>query len=292
MPQSRRNPAEAYQSRSAQLDATIVDASSKADVRIVSIRDVRLHERFDPRRVKPLKEDLLTSGILRDPPIAAIHDGRAIILDGATRTTALREIGASRIPVQVVQYAHPQVILDCWYHNVQGVSADRLDEAIQIATGVSGVQQDISVLQHALAAGKGSFALLSGEGYGYIYHLNPKTETLSKMLNQVFDIYGKRFKVIRMTPSEVKAQPSSTLGHACIVAYPRFSPAEVLAMGGNGCKLPAGITRHTVQGRVTNLMVPLKLLIDPDEAAGNRMHFLDASVNHPDKDKGVGHLAH
>ena len=280
MTQSSRRAESTCHSRSMHGFAKSDNQYKSTDVRLVPIEHVRLHERYDPKRVKSLKEDLLTSGILRDPPIAAMHAGRTIILDGATRTTALREIGAKQIVVQVVQYAQPQVMLDCWYHIVQGVSANQLDEAITIATGVSGVQQDISILQRTRAAGQYSFALLSREGYGYIYPLDPERETVCMVLNQVFDTYAKRFKVIRMTPSEAQTQTTGGPGHACIVAYPRFTPAEILRMGSHGCKLPAGITRHIVNGRVTNLMVPLDTLINPDPMMTSEVDYRPRRSGH------------
>jgi hypothetical protein len=64
-----------------------------------------LHEETDIFRVAKLKKRIETSGILRNPPIVANMDSGYVVLDGATRTTSLKEIGASHILAQVVHYA-------------------------------------------------------------------------------------------------------------------------------------------------------------------------------------------
>ena len=73
-------------------------------LRFVPLDRLLLHEEDDPYRVKRLILSLQREGRLRNPPIVAENGGNYIVLDGATRTTALREMGLRDVVVQIVDY--------------------------------------------------------------------------------------------------------------------------------------------------------------------------------------------
>ena len=59
---------------------------------IVPVSNLVMHEHHDEQRTPPLVGKLLTSGILRNPPLVTILDrqeSRFMVLDGANRITAL-----------------------------------------------------------------------------------------------------------------------------------------------------------------------------------------------------------
>jgi ParB-like chromosome segregation protein Spo0J len=71
-------------------------------LRIVSIDTVVPHEIEDPRRVERLCSHLRKEGWLRNPPLVVEKDATYVILDGTTRTHAMRKLGYHHILVQVV----------------------------------------------------------------------------------------------------------------------------------------------------------------------------------------------
>ena len=85
-------------------------------LRIVSLSDVLLHEQIETRRVEKLSTRLKSDWLLKNPPIVAQFDGKYIVLDGASRTTALRRMNCRDIVVQIVDYDAPGILLESSYH--------------------------------------------------------------------------------------------------------------------------------------------------------------------------------
>ncbi|MBK7032042.1 MAG: hypothetical protein IPH49_01935 [Ignavibacteria bacterium] len=82
-------------------------------LRFVPADEVVLHEETDPARVNRIRASLDNDGVLRNPPIV----GSGVVLDGATRTTALKLMGAKHLLVQQVPYGGDHgVELQAWYH--------------------------------------------------------------------------------------------------------------------------------------------------------------------------------
>ena len=89
---------------------------SSGDIRILPITKIIPHEGYDPFRVQRLVSSFQSTGLLFEPLIVTEHHGNFILLDGATRTQALRELSISQAAVQVVRYRKPEVRVRAWNH--------------------------------------------------------------------------------------------------------------------------------------------------------------------------------
>ncbi|QRG70196.1 ParB N-terminal domain-containing protein [Brevibacillus choshinensis] len=88
-----------------------------SSIQVIESSRVCLHEDHEPSRLKDTCKAILEQGVLLHPPLAKrMEDGRYLILDGAHRTAAMREIGCHWLPVQVVNQEHFQV--EAWDHLV------------------------------------------------------------------------------------------------------------------------------------------------------------------------------
>src|SRR5574341_581272 len=99
---------------------------SAIQLRFVPLNRLLLHEEDDPYRVKRLALTLKTEGKLRNPPIVAEQADHYIVLDGATRTTALREMGYRDVLVQIVDYHADTIQVGAWHHVLVGLSHNQL----------------------------------------------------------------------------------------------------------------------------------------------------------------------
>ncbi len=74
------------------------------DLRLLAVDALVLHEHADEKRVARLEARLRNDGFLKSPPIVAPIPGsdRYVVLDGANRTSAIRQIGCPHLLVQVV----------------------------------------------------------------------------------------------------------------------------------------------------------------------------------------------
>ncbi len=96
---------------------------------ILPVEKLILHEYHDHQRTPPIIQSIEEDGFLRNPPIVVPLDdgsGRYMVLDGANRTTALRDMGVPHTIAQVVQENDPGLELTPWNHVVWGTLPDIL----------------------------------------------------------------------------------------------------------------------------------------------------------------------
>src|SRR5437764_12776107 len=78
--------------------------ASELNLSIVSLQNVLLHEEIETKRVNKLVERLRTDRILKNPPmVAEVRDNgtpRYVVLDGASRSSALRVLNVRDMLVQ------------------------------------------------------------------------------------------------------------------------------------------------------------------------------------------------
>ena len=93
-------------------------------LRFLALENVIIHEFHDNQRTPPLIERIRETGLFRNPPIVApLVDGteRFMVLDGANRITALREMGFPDVLVQIVNHDDPGLKLENWNHVLWGM---------------------------------------------------------------------------------------------------------------------------------------------------------------------------
>lgn len=77
-----------------------------------------IHEHIDMKRVARLMERLEGDGQLVNPPVTTYWKGRYVILDGATRSSALQKLHYPHAIVQVVDKDTAGFQLHTWYHAI------------------------------------------------------------------------------------------------------------------------------------------------------------------------------
>ncbi|MCI4331733.1 MAG: ParB N-terminal domain-containing protein [Thermoplasmata archaeon] len=82
------------------------------EFRLLEIASLSVHEEIDPVQVERLAREIERQGVVREPIWVA--EGSHVILNGHHRFTALKKIGAVRVPAWVVSYDDPRVELDRW----------------------------------------------------------------------------------------------------------------------------------------------------------------------------------
>lgn len=231
-------------------------------IRFVSLDRVAVHERVDPLRVKHLMSRLRKDGILRNPPLAAvlIPGERYVILDGATRVQALVELEYEHCPIQIVDYDDPAIGLGRWHHLLAGIDADSFLEQLAHVAGLDLEPADVADAERLLAARQVLCYVSLPDGRVFVVRGDGELERQVALLTRVTDLYEGQAHVLR---SPGRSPESLWAGEAegdLAVIFPRFLPSEVTRLALNGARLPMGITRHIVPGRVLGLDLSLDLL--------------------------------
>lgn len=266
-------------------------AGYELTLRVVPMDEVVPHEHYHGRRVAELAARLAEEGKLINPPIVAQQGQKYVVLDGATRLTALRQLGYPCIIVQVVDFSQQHVQLTSWNHAVYGGSQAALLSALR---GVPGLQltpiaaSDIlsrelpeGALGYLIGADKTSFVLETDRRS--VSKIGPEigpemdVEWL-RLLNDVVAAYGEWGNVERTLSTDVEQLASQFPDFAALVVFPRFRPQAILALADQGRTVPAGITRFIIPGRILRLNAPLAKLA-ANEPLATKQAWLDNLVS-------------
>ncbi len=229
-------------------------------LRIVPLRNVIVHEYIDPRRVNRLVERLRVDRLLKNPPVVAGVEGQYIVLDGATRVSAMKSLGLRDVLVQVVDYSPPAVVVDTWHHVVVGLSQESFMAELDAMEELAFEDTDQHSAAETLALRKASCYLVFRDGQTWVLKDQGGLETQVKLLGRLVDIYRGRAEVYRVISSQLDEALHEYPNLTALVVFPRFFPSEIVRLAVNGVKLPMGISRHVISGRTLGLNVNFELL--------------------------------
>jgi hypothetical protein len=242
----------------------VTDSRNMPHLEILPVEKLVLHEYHDHQRTPPIIRGIEESGVLRNPPIVVpLEDGsgRYMVLDGANRTTALREMGVPHTIAQIVQADDPGLDLNPWNHVIWGASADcLLDWILSVPHLTLLPSQEEHLFRDLLDIH--SLALIQLAD-GRIYTAYTQTLELMKrvkVLNELVKSYAEHTSMDRTANYKVESLKSLYSGLSGLVLLPPFRLDDVLCLAGEGCLMPAGSTRFTISGRALHINFPLGIL--------------------------------
>ena len=234
--------------------------SDTLTLRVVPLADVLLHEQVECDRVDKLTVRLGTDRLLKNPPIVAPCDHRYVLLDGATRATALARLGCRDAVVQIVDYNTPGLVLETWNHLIAGLSVSGF---LQSLRQLAGLQLNVATIDQAnelLALRESIGTVVLADGHALSLFGAESIVEQARLLNQVVALYEGRGDLHRIAHSEVKRLLAEHARFSALIIFPRYRPDEIQHLALNGCKLPTGITRHIIPGRAMRINLPLEFL--------------------------------
>lgn len=225
------------------------------------VEKLLIHERHDNQRCAPLILRIRSSGVWRNPPIVApLEDGSGcyMVLDGANRVTALREMGFPHALVQVVQPDDPGLTLLTWNHVVWEGNAVRFLKFIRAIPGVQLRRTDLDHAQPDLEGDCGLAVVVSCSGRAYSVCTDfTVLEQRVNALNALVDSYRDRARLDRTGLRDANAMRAIYPGFCGLVIFPAFQIRDLLRLAGRGILLPAGVTRFLIAPRALHLNYPL-----------------------------------
>jgi L-serine kinase (ATP) / ParB family transcriptional regulator, heme-responsive regulator len=262
-------------------------------LRVWATERLLLHEEADGVRVRRLVNALRRDGVLRNPPIVApLEDGRAVVLDGANRVTALRSLGLPHVVAQQVAYDDPDVRLSVWRHHVAEDTPGALRAAVSAAgLGITGPVEDEAGAESQVAA-RGLAAIVDALGGVVVRHAAGPGEidaAGAEVLCRLAALYRDDRAVHRVEAGSLD-ELRAAYGPGALVLFHPFEKSDILALSLAGGRLPAGITRHVIPGRALRLNTPLAWLADRIDP-GVKQAALDAQLQQRWQAHGVRYYA-
>ncbi|MFZ6027128.1 MAG: hypothetical protein ACOYYS_05365 [Chloroflexota bacterium] len=237
-------------------------SSEIPDLRILPLELLEEHEYQDPQRSAPLIKRIQADGVLRNPPVVSPFgedDPRFVVLDGANRVTVFRQMGYEHILAQVVGYEPPQVSLYTWHHVIADLDVDNFLSILQETRGLSFPAMQLLDARARLAHRDLLAYVLCRDGR--IFGVETETHDLhtqTTLLSQMVLAYHHRCTLFRAVADNLDAACHLYPTLTALVIFPVYDPAEVLMLTRDGVLLPAGLTRHLIQGRAMRLNYPLE----------------------------------
>jgi hypothetical protein len=252
-------------------------SSEIPDIRILPLSLLEEHEYQDPQRSTPLVARIQADGVLHNPPVVSPfgdNDPRFVVLDGANRVTVFRQLGYEHLLVQVVGYEPPQVSLYTWHHVIADLPVDDFLAILQETPGISFPPMQLLDARARLAHRDLLAYILCSDGR--IFGVETETHDLHEqthLLSQMVLAYHHRCSLYRAVADNLDAAKRLYPTVAALVVFPNYDPAEVLMLTRDRVLMPAGLTRHLIQGRAMRLNYPLEFFSgsEPIEAKNARL---------------------
>lgn len=248
-----------------------------------------LHEEVDAARVDRLSAALRREGVLRNPPVAvSVGDGTAVVLDGANRVTALAALDVPHAVVQLVDYARPEVTLSTWRHYVHGPGVPGQPTLRERAAALfcgAPVRPSPDGNDDAQAAADRAAALVLDGAGSVLLGGGAALSEIAALLRRLVALYRDESDFYRVDSGDLTVLEAD-YGPGTLVVFRRFSKNAVLQLATSADRLPAGITRHLIQGRALRLNTPLQWLAARGDAESKQAE-LDAMVQRRYLEHGV-----
>ncbi len=228
-------------------------------LRVVSLSRVLCHEDVDPRRVERLASLIEKDGILRNPPIVTEVEGTYLVLDGASRTTALRHLGLEHIIVQVTS-PEKGLQLGAWYHIIRQIAVDELVTLLDQLPAVTLKPAETGHAAEVMFEYGGLCQVKCVDGCDYVAYAAPGANRLDA-LNQLTQAYIRKAVAQRTLRDDMLSLRHEYPDMAALVLFPEYTVSQVIQATLSGeRKFPAGITRFLVPGRVMRLNADISYL--------------------------------
>lgn len=244
-------------------------------LRVVSLDKVFPHEHTDPYRVEKLANRLKEESVLTNPPVVIEVADHFVVLDGATRTAALKLLNYRHMIVQVVSDKEA-LGLHTWYHAIRKTNSARLIKMLDDLPEISMVESELHcVLEELLEYGGLCYLHTVG---GQVFRIQPtpgvsRLEALSKLTNNYIENSHVTRTLTTDLPSLQREYPDLT----ALVVFPEYTVDQVLQIAKAGRVLPAGITRFIIPGRVLRINADLAYL-QSDETLQKKNLWLNQMI--------------
>lgn len=241
-------------------------------MRLVPLEQLRFHEDVDEARGSALTSRLSQDWVLRNPLLATpLPDGTYMILDGAHRALALAHLGLCLCAIQIVKLESTNVRIDSWAH-VYSAPAVHLPS----------LKYPFSwrpVSELALPEGDVQAVVTTDRGS---WELQATAASPAECVAALHAVTAAFRGVPRSREVPQMAQFRPLVPSQARLFVRRFSAAELVVLVQSGLRLPAGLTRFVVPGRILHVNIPLQMLEagHPSESLNRRLdEFLASRIS-------------
>lgn len=245
---------------------------------IIPIHKAIPHEFHDHSRTPPLIEKLRASGVMINPPLFSPFDdgsGQYMVLDGANRVFAFKEMGFPHILAQTIPADSNALKLSSWNHVIWDMATSLLLKSLKDITDTSLIEKGGN---EEINENEGAIVIVSiktpdDRELCLTSKHKQKSECVA-LLIAVMDTYKYTARFDRIPLGTIEAIQGLYEDITAIISYPQFQIQEVFELCKAGILFPSGITRFRITPRALKINYPLDELASnkPLEEKRNNLH--------------------
>jgi len=257
------------------------------DLKIMSIEEIIFHENPDSEHSSALELFIQKEGKLKNPPVVGYYQGGAhtILLDGANRITALKNLNIRDVLVQKVDLFDSGLLFLHWHHAVEKFpQKDFLDRLLSIEE-INVIQSQLKTISLEENDDQLCQIQFSDES---IFKVSTKGDLFRKvdLLNKITDLYKGSAYMDRVSYTNLNHLKMNYSQFCALICFKKFTKEELITVVKNGMKLPSGITRIILPKRALRLNVSLDILRF-DTPIDEKNHWLNERIQLQVKDKSI-----
>ena len=232
---------------------------------ILKLEQIISHEHVDERRVERLRMDITKEEVLKNPPVVLSPSAglqNYVVLDGASRLAAFRDLKVEHILVQIVDPARESIQVEAWNHVVLGSPVEDVIAKLEQDPMIQFTSVEEHDGQSVWAAGNPAVYLVTQDQRTYrVISKKPGLEAQMDFLNRFVDAYHRVGDVERTVTGQTAQLPSLHENFEYLVFLPKFELSDVLDITRQKLLIPAGLTRFVIVPRALRVNYPLSKLI-------------------------------
>ena len=228
-------------------------------LRIVPSDRVFPHELIDEKRVNRLAKRLSEAGVLKNPPLVMETEEGYMVLDGATRSTALRQMGLPHMLVQVFTSDTEGLQLNTWSHIIRQLEKEDLLQLLKDLPEIKLIPSDVESVTEAQFEYGSLCTLHFTDGEIFLVQARAGINRLEAQ-NILTTTYIDAGLIERALTQNIRQLQHEYEDMIALVVFPKYEVEQVIRLAQAGRRLPAGITRFIVPGRVLRINLKLSIL--------------------------------
>lgn len=229
----------------------------RLEIKLEEVEKLHIHEEVIPEILRKLTEEIKADGYLKHPVI--VDSKTLVVLDGMHRLAAAQNLGCRFIPVCLVDYDNPHILIGCWCRVVNHSSdVEKLVEAVrEIGFTVEECQRETA--RQLVSERKAAISLVSRSKCFVVYGPQEIKKIYDAIKQVELKLKSVGYSIGYDTDSDALDKVSSGKALSMFMV-PNVSKRDVVTVALRGEVFAHKTTRHIIPVRPLFVNVPLEWL--------------------------------
>jgi len=237
---------------------SILHPSIRLEIKLEEVEKLHIHEEVIPDILSKLTEEIKADGYIKHPVI--VDSKTLVVLDGMHRVAAIENLGCRFIPVCLVDYDNPHIMVGCWCRVINHSSdLERLVRSVR-ELGFTVEECRSETARKLVNEGKATTSIVSRSKCFAVYGPQKAIKEVYDAIKQIeLKLKSESYLIGYDTDSDAQDKVSSGKALSMFMV-PNVSKRDVVAVALRGEVFAHKTTRHVIPIRPLFVNVPLEWL--------------------------------